>query len=290
MRAARRTPWGTLLCALLAGCAAPPAPAGRELWPDHAGAVRDLCFDAEGQLLASAGADGLIRLWRPETGELLRRIEVAQAPGMERLARRVLDRAVAEGQLRAEEFDESELSDWRRGLAALALSPRGERLAALILDAGGGWLEVYALPGGELLSRTQLQGRLDARLQLFEVRLEGVELRGEREGPPAGKRTYREPEDAFGAAARVQLGFQSETLLALGTPDPRGEWDWRGEPVSELELRSPRGAWDDTSGTAGLGRVHDLYQAPGSWRAAAISADKRWVALGDDFGRVVLHN
>ena len=53
---------------------------GQVLWEAqaHQGAITALAWSADGELLASAGQDGMIHIWHAETGELLSSFEQGQ--------------------------------------------------------------------------------------------------------------------------------------------------------------------------------------------------------------------
>lgn len=53
---------------------------------NHGAAVADVSFSADGTVLATAGADGFVRLWNPETGEQLRQLQHPQPVTNVRLA------------------------------------------------------------------------------------------------------------------------------------------------------------------------------------------------------------
>jgi WD40 repeat protein len=79
------------------------------------GRIRSLAFDGQGELLAAACGDGIVRFWRPSSGDTV--TELASQVG------------------------------WSR---AIAVEPSGDRLA---VGSGVGDIEVYEIATGDLLVR-----------------------------------------------------------------------------------------------------------------------------------------
>ncbi|HEV3084651.1 MAG TPA: sigma-70 family RNA polymerase sigma factor [Gemmataceae bacterium] len=97
----------------------------------HLGYVTETVFSADGKTLASAGSDGLVRLWNPETGEERRRFQAPREYGFQ----------------------------WDR-LACVALSPDGRMLAAGGINQN---IILWNVADGKQLGRLRADGPI-ARL------------------------------------------------------------------------------------------------------------------------------
>jgi RNA polymerase sigma factor (sigma-70 family) len=132
----------------------------------HGGAVRAVVFSPDGKTLASAGEDGVIRVWEAPTGKELRHFDVgfqghlAFSPDGKTLAAAARDNFVALWDLGTGK----KLRQFRgpdQYFGCLAFSPDGQTLAAA---TGSHRVVLWEVAGGQVLRR--LTGHADAVLAL----------------------------------------------------------------------------------------------------------------------------
>jgi len=198
----------------------------------HTGGIEDAVYSPDGNLLASAGYDGTIRLWDPATGHEVRRL-VGHT-------RRVLAiRFTPDGARLVSAAEDDTLRVW--DVAS------GRSLAQKRIH-NGGCLAIS--PDGRFLAT---EGRAPARLHL--MRLDGEELRDGGNVSGAGEIHAL----AFSASGEFLVVSRQQAIEVQRTSSLRTVWRLAGLDSWPWRMRvSPDGRYLATANDDGLVRLHDL--------------------------------
>jgi WD40 repeat protein len=237
----------------------------------HTGAIQAVAFDADGRRLASAGADGTVRLWdvpplaRPTAAGVLKE-HVGSVSAVvwvsDRLYSGGTDGRVIEWQATPDGRKAHELFKLKRPVLALAATTDGELLAAAgYTDADEGEAVIQLFhpltdrPAGQLRGHAGLRvydvcfapdgkrlassGR-DGTVRVWDVAAlqERAVLRPEKEPKPAGR-------DAAARAVRaVTFGPDGLSVISGGQDGVVRLWNFAGQKEEEVDLdvRAPLGA------------------------------------------------
>lgn len=199
----------------LSACAAPPPPASPRVLGDvrHRGGVYDAVAAPDGSWIATAGDDGTLRVWDPESRAQLRSFQVVPPEEVESPTHAMRERPLL-------------------GVTTIGVDPRGRWLAAA---TAGGRIVLWDLPGWRMRAADGTHDDLVTHILPTDD--------GARFATVSDDETIAIHDAASGRLVKTLAGSHASTLAAESSPD--GRWI---VTVGETNWRSTARLWDAASG------------------------------------------